>query len=123
MDLTLWIAASVLAAVALLGGATKTFVPRRKLATLHGAEWTADAGAGFVRTLGVLEILAAAGLTLPVAVHIAPALVPVTALCWILLMVGAMATHRRLGQPRLMMVNLVYLLVAAFVLAGRLATG
>ncbi|GAB2812345.1 DoxX family protein [Actinocorallia aurea] len=121
MDLALWIAAGLLALVALAGGITKTFIPKERLAAQHGGEWTRDAGAGFVRTLGVLELLAAAGLILPEALDVAPVMVPVTALCWIALMVGAMVTHGRLGQPRLVLLNSGYLLIAVFIAAGRLA--
>ncbi|PRX97986.1 DoxX family protein [Allonocardiopsis opalescens] len=119
MDLALWIAAGLLAAVALLGGITKTFVPRERLAAHRGGEWTGHVGAGFVRTLGVLEILAAAGLILPAVTGIAPVMVPVTAVCWILLMAGAMVTHGRLGQYGLVLLNLVYLALAAFIAWGR----
>ncbi|MFD9392163.1 DoxX family protein [Streptomyces sp. NPDC060000] len=119
MDLALWIAAGLLAAVALTGGVTKTFVPKETLAAAHGGGWTADVGVGFVKSLGILELLAAAGLILPAALGIAPVLVPVTAVCWILLMVGAMITHGRLGEAKLVVLNLVYLAGAAFIAWGR----
>ena len=67
----------------------------------------------------VLELRAAAGLILPAIVDIAPVMVPVTAVCWVLLMIGAMITHGRLGQFRLVMLNLVYLALAAFIAWGR----
>jgi hypothetical protein len=121
VNLALWITAGLLAAVALAGGITKTFIPKGRLASQHGGEWTGDVGAGLIKTLGILELLAAAGLVLPAALDIAPVMVPVTALCWILLMIGAMVTHGRLGQVKLMMVNVVYLGLAAFVAGGRLA--
>ncbi|MFI6236582.1 DoxX family protein [Micromonospora sp. NPDC050784] len=120
MNLALWIAAGLLAAVALTGGITKTFVPKEKLATANGGGWTGDASVGFVKTLGVLELLAAVGLILPAVLDIAPVLVPVTAVCWILLMVGAMITHLRHGEARFIVLNLVYLAMAAFVAWGRL---
>ncbi len=119
MNLALWIAAGLLAAVALAGGLSKTFIPREKLAAHEGGQWTANASDGFVRTLGVLELLAAIGLILPAVVDIAPVMVPVTATCWVALMVGAMITHGRFGQVRLMMLNLAYLSIAAFVALGR----
>lgn len=119
MDLALWTAAGLLAAVALAGGVSKTFVPKEKLAAAHGGGWTGDAGAGFVKTLGVLELLAAAGLILPAALGVAPVLVPVTATCWVLLMIGAMITHGRRGESRFVMLNLVYLALAAFIAWGR----
>lgn len=68
----------------------------------------------------MLEILAAIGLIMPAAVGIAPVMVPITAMCWMLLMVGAMITHGRLGQGRLVAVNVVYLALAVFIAAGRL---
>ncbi|MER7836668.1 DoxX family protein [Streptomyces sp. NPDC096040] len=119
MNLALWIAAGLLAAVALTGGISKTFVPREKLAAAHGGGWTGEAGAGFVRTLGVLELLAAAGLILPAVVGVAPVLVPVTAAAWVLLMVGAMITHGRRGERAFVALNLVYLVLALVVAVGR----
>lgn len=119
MNVTLWIAAGLLAAVALVGGITKAFVPKEKLAEHHGGEWTGHAGAGFVKTLGVLELLAAVGLILPAVLDIAPVLVPMTAGCWVLLMIGAMITHGRFGQPKLAILNSVYLVLAAFIVWGR----
>ncbi len=123
MDLALWIAAGLLAAVALAGGISKTFVPTAKLAAAHGGEWTAGAGVGFVKTHGVLELLAAAGLILPAVLDIAPVMVPVTAVCWVLLMIGAMITHGRLGQFGLVLLNAVYLALAAFIAWGRFGPG
>ncbi|MGW8881607.1 DoxX family protein [Streptomyces mirabilis] len=119
MNLVLWIGAGLLAVVALTGGISKTFVPREKLAAVRRGGWTEDAGAGFVKTLGVLELLAAVGLVLPAAVGIAPVLAPVTAVCWVLLMAGAMITHGRRGEFPYVVLNLVYLVLAAFVAWGR----
>ncbi len=119
MNLALWIAAGLLAVVALAGGISKTFVPKQKLTEIPYAGWTGNCSAGFVKTLGILELLAAAGLILPAALDIAPVMVPVTAVCWILLMVGAMVTHFRDGEAKVMAVNMIYLAVAAFVAAGR----
>ncbi|WP_328854054.1 DoxX family protein [Microbispora hainanensis] len=65
MNLALWIVAGLLAVVALAGGAIKAFTPKEKLAATPGGAWTRSVSAGGVKTLGVLEILAAAGFTLP----------------------------------------------------------
>lgn len=82
MNLTLWIAAGLLAVVALVSGISKTFVPKEKLAKAPGGGWTEHASVGFVKTLGVLELLAAVSLILPAVLDIAPVMVPVTAACW-----------------------------------------
>jgi hypothetical protein len=109
MNLALWAIAGLLAVVALTGGVTKVFVPKEKLAAAPGGGWTGGASVGFVKTLGVLELLAAVGLILPAVVDIAPVLVPVTAVCWVVLMVGAMVTHGRRGEAKFMALNLIYL--------------
>jgi hypothetical protein len=119
MNLALWIATGLLAAVALAGGIAKTFLPKEKLGAHEGGRWTADASVGFVKTLGVLELLAAVGLVLPALLGVAPVMVPVTAACWVVLMVGAMITHGHYGQVKLVMVNAVYLALAAFIAFGR----
>ena len=119
MNVTLLVAAGLLATVALVGGLTKAFVPRPKLAAHSGGEWVEAANDGFVKTLGVLEILAAIGLVLPAVLDIAPVMVPVTAACWVLLMIGAMITHGRLGQVKFVLVNTVYLAIAVFIAWGR----
>ncbi|MBF6455270.1 DoxX family protein [Nocardia cyriacigeorgica] len=122
MDLTLWIAAGLLATLALFGGLTKAFMPKDKLDELgrkSGGGWTEHASAWFVRTLGAVEICAAAGFVLPAILDIAPVLVPITAVCWILLMIGAMITHGRYGQYKYVALNFAYLAIAAFVAWGR----
>jgi hypothetical protein len=119
MNIILWIAAGLLALVALTGGITKTFIPKEKLEQHDGAAWTRGVSPAFVKTLGVLELLAAIGLILPAVVDVAPVMVPVTAACWVALMIGAMITHARLDQYKLVLVNSVYLVLAVFIAVGR----
>lgn len=124
MDLALWIAAGLLAAVALVGGVSKTFVPQEKLVKATGGRWTADAGVGFVKTLGVLELLAAVGLVLPAVLDIAPVMVAVTAVCWVVLMIGAIAVHVRYRDgAKYVVATSAYLVLAAFVAWGRFGPG
>ncbi|MGW1134494.1 DoxX family protein [Streptomyces griseoluteus] len=119
MDLALWISAWVLAVVALVGGVGKAFVPKEKLAAVHGGGWTEGVGARSVKVLGVLELLAAVGLVLPALLDRAPVMVPVTAACWVLLMIGAMATHGRRREFAFVALNLAYLALASFIAWGR----
>lgn len=119
MDIALWIAAGLLALIALAAGLTKVLVPKEKLQRHEAAAWTRTVSPAFVKTLGVIELLAAIGLILPALTGVAPVMVPVTAVCWIALMVGAMITHGRLGQVKLVMVNLVYVSLAVFIAVGR----
>jgi hypothetical protein len=119
MNLTLWMTTGLLTVAALTGGISKTFVSKDQLAHVPGGGWTNDHPGGFVKTLGVLELLAVAGLTLPAVVDVVPVLVPITAACWILLMVGATITHLRRGERAFVALNLVYLALAAFIVWGR----
>jgi DoxX-like family len=119
VNVMLLIITGVLATVALVGGLTKAFVPRQKLAAHSGGEWVEAAPDGFVKTLGALEILAAIGLVMPAVLDIAPVMVPVTATCWVLLMIGAMITHARLAQLKFVLVNMVYLAIAVLIAWGR----
>jgi DoxX-like family len=119
MNRALRIATGLLPAVAMVSGISKAFVPKEKLAEHHGGEWTQDFSGGFVKSLGVLELLTAVGLILPAVLGIGPVIVPVTATCWVLLMIGAMFTHGRHGQFNFVMLNSVYLALAAFIVWGR----
>jgi len=119
MNLALWIATGLLTVVALSSGINKTFLPKEKLAKYPFGGWVEDVSVGFIKTIGVLEILAAVGLILPAVVDIAPVLVPMTAVCWVLVMIGAIIIHLRYGDVKPVVVNLIYLALAAFIAWGR----
>ncbi|WP_219987210.1 DoxX family protein [Gracilibacillus dipsosauri] len=114
MNFVLWIATGLLALIALIGGISKTFMSKEKLAQSPGGGWVLDFNVVFLRFLGVLEILAALGLILPAVVDIFPILVPVTAVCWVLLMIGAIITHLRHGDAKPVVANIIYLLLAVY---------
>ena len=119
LNVSLWIAAGLLAVVFLVSSA-KLFVPKEKIASLGGASrWVEDFSPGALKAIGVLELLAAVGLILPAALDIAPVLVPLAALGAVLLMVGAVITRLRRGEKVTIVVYLVYLALAAFVAWGR----
>ena len=119
MDLALWIVAGLLAAAFLAGGAGKVIVPKERLAAFRGAGWVEDVSATTVKVIGALEVLAAVGLILPAALDIAPVLVPLAAVGLVLVMVGAAVTHHRRDEDKLVVANLAYLALAAFVAWGR----
>lgn len=119
MDITLWIAASLLAAVFLASGLVKVAQSKEKLV----AGGTGAALAGFspaaIKGIGTAEILGATGLVLPAALDIAPVLVPVAAAGLVLLMAGAIITHLRRDEARLIAVPVLLLVLAALVVWGR----
>jgi hypothetical protein len=119
LDLSLWIVASLLAVVFLVSSA-KLFVPKEKMAAMSAASrWVEDFSPGALKTIGAIELLAAAGLILPAAFGIAPVLVPVAASGAVLLFIGAVITRLRRGEKLTIVPDLVYLAMAAFVAWGR----
>jgi uncharacterized membrane protein len=108
----LFIAQGFLAGVFTLAGGVKLLLPRD---TLHKRmHWAASWPLGRVKLLGLAEVLGAVGLVVPSMTGIAPVLTPVAALCLAVLMVGAIETHRRLGERLLpaVIVGALCLLVA-----------
>jgi hypothetical protein len=115
MNITLWIIAGLLALASVANGAMKLTWPREKLASRFG--WVE--GAGAVKAIGTLEVLAAVGLVLPAVRDIASVLVPLAAVGVVLLMVGAIITHLRRHEARVIVVNLALLALAVLVAWGR----
>jgi hypothetical protein len=119
LNLALWIVAGLLAAIFLLSSA-KLFVPKEKLAGMGAAtRWVEDFSPGTLKAIGALELLAATALILPAAFDIAPVLVPLAATGVVLLFVGAVIMRLRRGEKATIVIDLVYLAMAAFVAWGR----
>ena len=120
MNVALWIAAGLLAAVFLVSS-SKLFVPKETMAGMGAASrWVEDFSPGALRAIGAVELLGAAGLVLPAALGIAPGLVPLAATGAVMLFVGAVITRIRRGERLTIVPDLVYLAVAAFVVWGRI---
>lgn len=120
MDLALWIVAALLSAVFFVGGLSKLAVSKERLAKLHAGKWVEDFSTGQVKALGALDIVAAAGLTLPAVLDIVPVLVPLAAIGVMLLMIGAVIIRMRCQLATTIVPDLVYLTLAGFVAWGRL---
>ncbi|MEU3269258.1 DoxX family protein [Saccharomonospora sp. NPDC006951] len=120
MDIALWIAAGVLAAVCLTG-AGKMFVPKDKLAGMGGeaTKWVEDFSPASLKAIGAIELLAAIGLILPAALDIAPVMVPVAATGLVLLFIGALTMRLRRGERVTVTGDLIWLGIAIFVAWGR----
>ena len=119
MNIALWIIAGLLAAVFLIAGANKLFIPQQKLAKAPGGGWVLDFSGSFVKTLGAVEIVGAAGHILPAALDIGPVLVPLAALGLAVIMTGAATVEFRRQEFKHMVLNLTYLALIIFVAWGR----
>lgn len=99
-------------------GLTKLTQPRAQLAA-GPMSWAADVTDAEFRAVGLLEVLGALGLVLPGALGIAPVLTPLAAVGLALTMVGAIATHVRMGETDRLAVPIVLLALTLFVAVER----
>lgn len=117
MNTVLWIAQAILALMFLLHGWTMltatTTVPQEGMAYVLAIPLSTR------RLIGVLEILAAAGLILPGLLNILPALTFYAAAGLVLLMIGAIIFHIPRREYPGILLNLILLILAAFVMIGR----
>jgi hypothetical protein len=120
MNVVLWIVTGVLAAMYLAAGLTKVSQPREKLAAGQMG-WAADFSDGAVKGIGAVELLGAIGLILPWALGIATILTPLAATGLVIVQVGAIVVHVRRKETKALPINVVLLLLAAFVAIGRFA--
>ena len=120
MNTTLWVVAGVLAIGYLGGGLAMLVLPKGRFRAISDAQHYVDSfDAGFIKALGVVKILAAAGLILPAVLDIAPVLVPLAALGLVLFMTGAATVRIMRREWRYIPVDLFFLALAAFVAWGR----
>ena len=122
MDIALWVASGVLAALVLIAGLTKALQPMDRMYEA-GLTYVEDFPAGFIRALGWAEVLGGVGLILPVLTGVAPVLAPVAAICLAVTMVGAVVVHLRRGETGKVGMPLMLLVLAVFVAWGRLSGG
>lgn len=116
MNVILWIAQLILAAVFLGQGILKFVRP----ATLPDAlSWVYDVTGPLAIFIGVAELAAVAGLILPGLTGIAPRLTPAAAAGLALVMVAAMVFHAGRGEMQQIVMNVVLLVLAVFVAYGR----
>lgn len=116
MNIALWIVQILVALAFLMAGSMKVSQPVEKLQ--QRMNWTKHVKPGTVRLVGVLEILGALGLILPVATHILPWLTPVAAIGLVLTMIGAIITHVRLNEAKVASTPAVLLLLSLFIALG-----
>lgn len=117
MNVFLWILQALLAAGMLAAGGGKLAQPYEK--TAESMAWAKRFSAGQVKTIALLEVLAALGLILPAATGIATVLTPLAAVGVALIMIGAVVTHARGSEWPNVGVNIVLLAIAVVIAWGR----
>jgi uncharacterized membrane protein YphA (DoxX/SURF4 family) len=119
MNTVVWIAQGLLAAVVLAAGTQKLTKTKEALLASGNMDWTEDFAPAQIKSIGILEVLAAIGLILPAVLDIAPVLVAVAAVGVVLLMLGAAATHFKRGEKHMLPINLVLAAIALFIAIER----
>lgn len=121
MNVTLWVGQIVLAIVFAVSGALKSTQSIERMVET-GQTAAKIVPLPFMRTAGISELFAVAGLILPWATGVAPVLTPVAATGLGVIMILAATVHSRLREPRNVAANMAILAVCAFVSVGRFAT-
>ena len=118
MNTVLWIVQGILAVMFLMAGMMKLMQPKEKMAEMMG--WVEDFSQGQVRGIGILEVLGALWLILPMLTGILPILTPLAAVGLALTMGGAFMMHlRRKEMVPMGVMNMMLFAMAAFVAYGR----
>ena len=112
MDILAWILCIALAGTYLGAGLLKLIQPRTTMMTKPNFAWAADFTDANIKGIGLAEVLGAIGVIVPWATMIAPVLTPIAALGLAVLQVGAMQTHRRRGETKVIPANAVLLVIA-----------
>jgi uncharacterized membrane protein YphA (DoxX/SURF4 family) len=117
MNIALWIAQGLLAAMYLMAGSMKTFQVSKARESMT---WTQGRSDGFVRFIGISELLGALGLILPLVTGILPWLTPIAAIGLSLIQLLAIfSEHLPKKEFNVIPVNVLLLGLSIFVIIGR----
>ena len=117
LNVTLWVAQLLLAALFFLVGYTHALAAIE--VAIQRAPWVASLPVALVRFIGVAELAGAIGLLLPAATRIRPALTPLAAVGLATMMLLAIPFHLLRGEASAVVINLVLGSLAALVALGR----
>lgn len=120
LHIALWVVQVALALAFGMIGVTKLTTSEADIIQQSG-ELVEKYGVGLIRFIGISEVLGALGLILPAALRILPVLTPLAALGLAIIMVLATALHASKGEP--IVTQVIFLLLALFVVWGRLTKG
>ena len=118
MNILIWIAQGLLAAMVMMAGGLKLTASKEDLNSKVGG-WVEQFSLPSLRLIGLLEVLGAVGIVLPLLLGILPWLTVWAAGGLSLTMLGAMTVHFRRAEFDKLWVNGILLLLAVFVIIGR----
>jgi uncharacterized membrane protein YphA (DoxX/SURF4 family) len=115
MNIALWIAQGLLAAIFLFAGGMKLFLPIEEMTK----QMPIPLPGWFLRFTGVIEVLGAIGVILPWLLRIRAGLTPLAAAGLVIVMIGATVYTLAAGDVASALISLVVGALAAFVAYGR----
>lgn len=119
MNIALWVAQILLAALYGMAGIMKTFQTAKAKEQLPWAKSRSD---GFVRFVGTSELLGALGLVLPLVTGVLPWLAILAAIGLMLIQLLAVFTeHLPKREYNVIPINIVLIAVSVFIVLGRWA--
>jgi putative oxidoreductase len=119
MNIALWIAQGLLAAMYLMAGSMKAFQPA-KVRENPQMTWAKNRTDGFIRFVGISELLGALGLILPVITGVLPWLTVLAAVGLTLIQLLAIFTeHLPKKEYNVIPINVALIAIAIFVVIGR----
>jgi putative oxidoreductase len=119
MNIALWIAQGLLAAMYLMAGSMKTFQTAKAKEQLP---WAKNRPDSFVRFVGISELLGALGLILPMVTGILAWLTPLAAIGLLLIQLLAIFTeHLPKKEYNVIPINVVLIAISVFIALGRWA--
>jgi uncharacterized membrane protein YphA (DoxX/SURF4 family) len=117
MNIALWVVQGLLAILYGMAGLMKTFQTAKAKEQLT---WAKDRSDGFVRFVGISELIGAIGLILPMLTGILPWLTPIAALGLSFIQLLAIFTvHVPKKEYNVLPINLVLLALSLIVVLGR----
>ncbi|MBI5840216.1 MAG: DoxX family protein [Chloroflexi bacterium] len=117
MNVALWIAQGLLGAMYLMAGSIKTFQIAK---VKEQMPWAKNRPDGFVRFVGISELLGALGLILPILTGILPWLTVLAAVGLTIIQLLAIFTeHLPKKEYNVIPMNVVLMALSAFVVIGR----
>jgi uncharacterized membrane protein YphA (DoxX/SURF4 family) len=114
MNVALWVAQALLAAIFLFAGIAKLVMPIEEM-----TKQMPQMPGWFLRFIAVCEVLGAIGVVLPALLRIWPGLTPLAAAGFVIIMIGATVVTVMIGQGLVALFPLVVGLLSAFVAYGR----
>jgi uncharacterized membrane protein YphA (DoxX/SURF4 family) len=118
MNIVLWILQSTLAFVFLHAGLCKTFYRKRDMKFL-GQDGVVGMPLWLIRTVGIIEILGAYGLVIPLWLNIVPILTPLAAAGFCIVMILAIGVNYRNKKYQNIGVNIALLIIFLAIFIGR----